>query len=98
MTALANRRCVICGQTLEARDPKGYGVALREHTRTVHPELFRWQGRMRVILVLALGLAAILGIVPAIFLQSLGPNWGRAVSIAGFVAPLAGLALVARFN
>src|SRR5437879_13521883 len=61
MTALANRTCSICGQTLEARDPKGYGIALKEHTRTVHPELFRWQRRMRKIALLTLLIAIILG-------------------------------------
>src|SRR5256712_123304 len=99
MTALATRRCVICGQTLEARDPKGYGVALREHTRTVHPELFRWQRRMRVTVVIALGLGVTLGILSAIFLLNLGyNNWGEAVLIAGVLTPFAGLALVGRFT
>src|SRR5882672_11963536 len=99
MTALATRRCVICGQTLEARDPKGYAIALKEHTRTVHPEVFRWQRRMRVILVLGLGLAATLGILSAIFLQNLGyNNWGEPVLIVAILAPFAGLALVGRFT
>ena len=99
MTALANRTCSICGQTLEARDPKGYGVALREHTRTVHPELFRWQRRMRVTVVIALGLGVTLGILSAIFLQNLGyNNWGEAVLIAGVLTPFAGLALAGRFT
>ena len=99
MTALATRRCVICGQTLETRDPKGYGAALREHTRTVHPELFRWQRRMRVTAVIAVGLGATLGIVSAIFLQNVGyNNWAEAVLFAAVLAPFAGLALVGRFT
>jgi len=99
MTALATRRCVICGQTLAARDPKGYGVALREHTRTVHPELFRWQRRMRVTAVIAVGLGAALGILSAIFLQNLGyNNWGESVLFGAVLAPFAGLALVGRFT
>ena len=99
MTALANRTCSICGQTLEARDPKGYGVALREHTRTVHPELFRWQRRMRVTAVIAVGLGATLGIVSAIFLQNVGyNNWAEAVLFAAVLAPFAGLALAGRFT
>src|SRR2546422_21964 len=86
MTALANRTCSICGQTLEARDPKGYGIALREHTRTVHPELFRWQRRMRVTAVIAVGLGATLGIVSAIFLQNVGyNNWAEAVLFAALL-------------
>src|SRR3989449_2348348 len=99
MTALATRRCMICGQTLEARDPKGYGVALREHTRTVHPELFRWQRRMRVTAVIAVGLGATLGIVSANFLQNVGDNnWAEAVLFAAVLAPFAGLALAGRFT
>src|SRR5947209_2499577 len=99
MTALANRTCSICGQTLEARDPKGYGIALKEHTRTVHPELLRWQRRMRVTVVIALGLGVTLGILSAIFLQNLGYNdWGEAVLIAAVLTPFAGLALVGRFT
>src|SRR3989441_7431312 len=99
MTALATRRCVICGQTLETRDPKGYGAALREHTRTVHPELFRWQRRMRVTAVIAVGLGATLGIVSAIFLQNVGyNNWAEAVLFAAVLAPFAGLALAGRFT
>src|SRR2546428_8902889 len=97
MTALATRRCVICGQTLEARDPKGYGVALREHTRTVHPELFRWQRRMRKIALMTLLLAIILAVLSSIFLQSLG-TWVPLISIAAFVAPILGLALVGGFT
>src|SRR5437879_776398 len=99
MTALATRRCVICGQTLEARDPKGYGVALREHTRTVHPELFRWQRRMRATVVIAVGLGVTLGVLSAIFLQNVGyNNWAEAVLFAAVLAPFAGLALVGRFT
>jgi len=97
MTALANRTCSICGQTLEARDPKGYGIALKEHTRTVHPELFRWQRRMRKIALLTLLLAIILAVLPSIFLQSLG-TWVPLISIAAFVAPILGLALVGGFT
>src|SRR3989442_11409673 len=97
MTALANRTCSICGQTLEARDPKGYGVALKEHTRTVHPELFRWQRRMSKIALPALLLAIILAVLPSIFLQSLG-TWVPLISIAAFVAPIMGLALVGGFT
>src|SRR2546428_9992896 len=99
MTALATRRCVICGQTLETRDPKGYGAALREHTRTVHPELFRWQRRMRVTAVIAVGLGQPLGIVSAIFLQNVGyKNWAEAFLCAAVLAPFAGLALAGRFT
>src|SRR2546425_2027214 len=97
MTALANRTCSICGQTLEARDPKGYGIALKEHTRTVHPELFRWQRRMRKIALLTLLIAIILAVLPSIFLQSLG-TWVPLISIAAFVAPILGLALVGGFT
>ncbi|TMI58344.1 hypothetical protein E6H16_09720, partial [Candidatus Bathyarchaeota archaeon] len=97
MTALANRTCSICGQTLEARDPKGYGRALREHTRTVHPELFRWQRRMRKIALGTLLVAIILAVLPSIFLQSLG-TWVPLISIAAFVAPILGLALVGGFT
>src|SRR5207245_680759 len=97
MTALANRTCSICGQTLEARDPKGYGRALREHTRTVHPELFRWQRRMRKIALGTLLVAIILAVLPSIFLQSLG-TWVPLISIAAFVAPILGLALVGGSN
>ena len=97
MTALANRTCSICGQTLEARDPKGYGIALKEHTRTVHPELFRWQRRMRKIALMTLLLAIILAVLSSIFLQSLG-TWVPLISIAAFVAPILGLALVGGFT
>src|SRR2546425_5215271 len=97
MTALANRTCSICGQTLQARDPKGYGIALKEHTRTVHPELFRWQRRMRKIALGTLLLAIILAVLPSIFLQSLG-TWVPLISIAAFVAPILGLALVGGFT
>ncbi len=91
--ALLTRKCPICGQKMEINQPTEFQRALREHTRNLHPHFYAWTRRVKAFIVVALGLSIILGVLPAIFLQSLGSVTAEALGFAGFIAPLVVLGL-----
>ncbi len=97
MDAALTRRCPICGQEMVIGDPKGYTRAIREHTRIAHPGYYIWMRRFRILIIPVFALSFTLAILPAIFFQNLGYYLARVVVIAGVLAPLLALGLLARY-
>ncbi len=82
---------MICHQTVQATgpiDPRAFGVVMKKHIRTVHPGFAAWQKRLRVILVLALGVSVVLAISVALTISGLGyPGIAYVSGLGSFLAP-----------
>ncbi len=96
MDAVVTRRCPICGQKMEINDPRDYSRAIREHMKSVHPENYAWSRRLRKMTIPLVVLIPVLAFTPAILEPELGYAPAFALSITGFIIPLALIGFMAR--
>ncbi len=96
MDAIVTRRCPICGQRMEISEPRGYSRAIREHMKSAHPENYVWSRRLRRMIIPLVVLIPVLAFTPAILEPELGYAPAFALSISGFIIPLALIGFMAR--
>jgi hypothetical protein len=96
MDAVVTRRCPICGQKMEINEPRDYSRAVREHMKSAHPENYAWSRRLRRMIIPLVVLIPVLAFTPAILEPELGYAPAFALSITGFIIPLAVIGFMAR--
>ncbi len=96
MDAVITRRCPICGQRMEISEPRDYSRAIREHMKSAHPENYAWSRRLRRIIIPLVVLIPVLAFTPAILEPDLGYAPAFALSITGFIIPIALIGFMAR--
>ncbi len=96
MDAVVTRRCPICGQRMEISEPREYSRAIREHMKSAHPENYAWSRRLLRMIIPLVVLIPVLAFTPAILEPGLGYVLAFALSITGFIIPLALIGFMAR--
>ena len=81
----STKRCPICGETVTLE--KGQLVALREHYKTKHGEIYRWRQGVK----LAAGVAGVASLIFIVLTASFGQTFSL-LSIAGMLVVLFSIA------
>jgi hypothetical protein len=81
---------------MEISEPRDYSRAIREHMKSAHPENYAWSRRLRKMIIPLVVLIPVLAFTPAILEPQLGYAPAFALSIIGFIIPLALIGFMAR--